>query len=144
MDGRCAATESFTLTVDQPPVFMAASPPLTVVAGHSYSYDFAASGFRTSSYNLASGAPSWLSIDPTTGAVSVTVATDISSFTYSVTASNGVGSPATVGPFTVTVVPVVTHAEPAAARQGLVSQRPRGTTWDTIGHCAVQRLFSHG
>jgi len=39
--------------------------------------------------------------------VSGTVPTNISSFTYSVIASNSVGNPATAGPFTVSVTPVV-------------------------------------
>jgi hypothetical protein len=97
----------FTPTVDQAPVFSAASPPLTVLAGQPYAYTFAASGVPAPRYSLNPGAPSWLSINTSTGAVSGTVPTSISSFSYSVTASNSVGSPVTAGPFTVNVIPVV-------------------------------------
>jgi hypothetical protein len=101
------ATLGFALTVDQSPAFLAASPPLTVIAGRPYTYDFAASGFPAPTYSLGGGAPSWLAVDTTTGAVSGVVPTVISSFSYSVTASNSVGNPVTARPFTVTVTPVV-------------------------------------
>ena len=101
------ATQGFAVTVDQPSAFTVDSPPLTVLAGQPYAYTFVASGFPDPNYSLGAGAPSWLSINPTTGAVSGTVPTNISSFTYSVTAGNSVGSPAAAGPFTVSVSPVV-------------------------------------
>jgi hypothetical protein len=102
------ATQAFKITVDQTPAFTADSPPLAVLAGQPYGYNFGASGFPAPSYSLASGAASWLSINPSTGALSGTVPTDISSFSYGVVASNDVGSPAVAGPFTVSVTPVVT------------------------------------
>ena len=85
------------------PVFTGASPALTVTGGSVYSYTFAASGSPAPTFALGAGAPAWLSIDATTGALSGTVPTGITSFSYSVDASNGVGSPATAGPFTVAV-----------------------------------------
>jgi len=94
--------------VDRAPAFVSATPPLTVLAGQSYTYGFAASGFPAPSYSLGAGAPPWLSISPATGMLSGTVPTNISSFSYSVLATNGVGSPASAGPFTVDVTPVVT------------------------------------
>ena len=100
------AVQNFTLTVNQAPAFTAASPPLTVIAGQSYAYTFAARGFPAPA-TAGSGAPSWLSINASTGAVSGTVPTNISSFSYSVAASNSVGNPATAGPFTVSVIPLV-------------------------------------
>lgn len=75
-----------TLTIDQAPVFTFASPPLTATARNSYSYDFTASGYPAPTYSLANGAPSWLSINTTTGALSGTAPTHPKSFTYSVTA----------------------------------------------------------
>jgi hypothetical protein len=85
------------------PVFTSDSPPLTATVGSSYSYTFMASGSPTPIYALASGAPAWLSIDSATGAVSGTPPTGTTSFTFSVTASNGVSPDATAGPFTVTL-----------------------------------------
>jgi hypothetical protein len=90
-----------TVTIGAVPVFTADSPATTANRGENYSYNFAASGNPTPTYSL-SGAPGWLSINSSTGAVSGTVPGGISSFTYSVVASNSEGS-ATAGPFTVTV-----------------------------------------
>jgi Domain of unknown function DUF11 len=83
------------------PTFRADSPSLSATSGAGYSYDFRASGNPTPSYEL-SGAPGWLSINSYTGAVSGTVPQGITSFTYSVVASNSVNS-ATAGPFTISV-----------------------------------------
>jgi Putative Ig domain len=49
---------------------------------------------------LSSGAPSWLSIDPSTGQVWGTIPDGVNSFSYSVTAWNNSGW-VTAGPFTV-------------------------------------------
>jgi len=91
-----------TMTIGSVPVFTADSPSLTANHGGYYGYTFAASGNPAPSYALGSGAPGWLSINSSTGALSGTVPSGISSFTYSVVASNGQGS-ATAGPFTVTI-----------------------------------------
>ncbi len=81
--------------------FTTDSPSLSATAGASYSYNFNASGDPTPTYSL-SGAPGWLSINASDGVVSGTVPQGTTSFTYSVTASNGEGW-ATAGPFTVSV-----------------------------------------
>ena len=83
------------------PVFRADSPASSAISGASYSYTFRASGDPAPTYSL-SGAPGWLSINSYTGAVSGTIPQGITSFTYSVVASNSVNS-ATAGPFTVSV-----------------------------------------
>ena len=93
------------------PAFTTDSPPLTATVGTQYSYTFVATGNPTPTYALGIGAPSWLSIGSTTGAVSGTPPTDTTSFTYSVIASNRVTPNATAGPFTVTVSPA--QAAPA-------------------------------
>jgi uncharacterized repeat protein (TIGR01451 family) len=91
-----------TVTVDARPQFVADSPPLTAIAGFVYSYTFSASGFPAPSYALAPGAPGWLSINSTTGALSGTVPHGTTFFHYSVIASNSAGH-AIAGPFNVTV-----------------------------------------
>jgi hypothetical protein len=91
-----------TYQVAQPPAFTADSPPLTGGVGTAYSYQFEASGTPAPTFSLGSGAPSWLSIDSSTGAVTGTPPTGTTSFSYSVTASNVAGS-VTAGPFQVTV-----------------------------------------
>ncbi len=96
------ASQSFALTINDAPRFTAASPPLTATAHRPYGYTFVAGGFPPPTYSLGGSAPSWLSVNPATGAVSGTVPTRPRSFTYAVSATNSVGSTA-VGPFTVVV-----------------------------------------
>jgi YVTN family beta-propeller protein len=86
---------------DSPPQFTAASPPLAIAPGSSQGYTFATTGWPPATYSL-SGAPSWLSINPTTGQLSGTAPASSGTFTYSVTAANSAGT-ATEGPYTVTI-----------------------------------------
>jgi hypothetical protein len=81
------------------PQFAASNPPLSATAGSNYQYTFTASGHP--SYSL-SGAPGWLSINAATGSVSGQVPSGTTSFSYSVSASNG-GGTVTTGPYTVQV-----------------------------------------
>ncbi len=93
------------LTTPTAPSFIRQTPPLSVGAGKSYSYGFFVSGYPAPSFALV-GAPSWLSVGSASGVVSGTAPEGTSSFAYSVRAQDGVGSPATAGPFTVTVTAV--------------------------------------
>jgi PKD repeat protein len=85
-----------------PPVFTSASPPGSVTAGTRYHAGFAASGSPSPTFNL-SGAPAWLSVSTSTGAVSGVPPNGTTSFSYSVNATNAIAPSATVGPFVVTV-----------------------------------------
>ncbi|HXL91723.1 MAG TPA: IPT/TIG domain-containing protein [Streptosporangiaceae bacterium] len=85
------------------PVFGSATPALDTIAGTAYSSVFYATG--DPAYGLAD-APSWLSITAN-GAVTGTPPAGTTTFSYSVTATNGGGS-ASLGPFTVTVQPSTT------------------------------------
>ncbi len=98
-----ATAGPFVVAVSSPPLFTTDSPPTTSVTGHAYSYTFAASGNPAPTFALATGAPAWLSVNATTGAVSGTVPAGITTFTYSVVASNGITPSATAGPFVVAV-----------------------------------------
>ena len=103
-------TDGFTATASapvkvaagSPPAFTSAAPPWTGSTGTSYSYTFAASGDPVPTYSL-DGAPGWLGIGASTGTVSGTPPAGTTSFTYSVSASNGIGPSAGAGPFTVAV-----------------------------------------
>jgi hypothetical protein len=86
------------------PAFTADSPSTSAANNQSYSYNFNASGDPAPAYSLGSGSAGWMSINTSTGVVSGTVPAGINSFSYSVIASNNVGS-ATAGPFTVQVSP---------------------------------------
>jgi uncharacterized repeat protein (TIGR01451 family) len=97
-----APTVTVTIPVDQVPAFTADSPPGAATVGDDYAYVFAASGVPVPTFALAPGAPSWLSIDAVSGALSGTPPAGTSSFTYSVVASNSAAD-ATAGPFSVAV-----------------------------------------
>src|ERR1019366_3572734 len=78
-------------------------------AGSGYSYQFSASGTPTPTYSLV-GAPGWLSINATTGAVAGTPPTGTTTFSYAVQAANGVATNAETGTYTVTVsAPALTY-----------------------------------
>jgi uncharacterized repeat protein (TIGR01451 family) len=91
-----------SIVVDQVPAFTVDVPPTTATAGKLYTYAFAASGVPDPVFALAPGSPAWLTIDPTTGALSGTPPTGATSFAYSVAATNVAGNDI-VGPFAVTV-----------------------------------------
>lgn len=88
------------VTIGAAPVFYADSPSLSAVSGEQYSYTFGAKGVPAPSYALSAGAPGWLHIDSLSGTVRGTAPGWVTSFSYSVTASNSVGS-ATAGPYLV-------------------------------------------
>jgi hypothetical protein len=96
------SSTSESVTVGSSPAFTADSPPLTATRGLGYSYTFQASGSPAPTYSLGGGAPSWLNINSSTGAVWGTVPWWAGSFSYTVTASNSSGS-VTAGPFNVWV-----------------------------------------
>ncbi len=88
------------------PTFTADTPPTHRHGRHPLRLHLPATGVPdTITYSLVEGAPAFLSIDSETGAVSGTPPTGTTTFTYSVTASNGITPDATAGPFTVTVSP---------------------------------------
>ena len=105
-DGFSASTSRSLVVVPQllpsAPTFTSAIPPLAGTVGTAYSYSFAAAGFPAPTFSLV-GAPAWLTISASTGGVTGTPPSGTASFSYAVTASNGVGSPSTVGPFAVAV-----------------------------------------
>lgn len=77
-----------------PPTFTAHSPG-GVTVGTSYSYTFAASGTTPITFSITAGTvPTGLSLSPSTG-VLAGIPTAAGTFTFTVTASNGVSPPAT-------------------------------------------------
>ncbi|HZR51507.1 MAG TPA: putative Ig domain-containing protein [Streptosporangiaceae bacterium] len=95
-----SASGAYQTAVGVAPALTADSPALTATGGAVYRYTFAAKGVPAPTYQLASDAPGWLRLDTSTGQLSGRVPRGISSFTYSVIASNAVGK-ATAGPYTV-------------------------------------------
>jgi hypothetical protein len=97
-----SASNPAPVTIGAAPVFYADSPSLTAVSGQRYGYTFGAKGVPAPSYALSAGSPGWLHIDSRGGTVRGTAPGWVTSFSYSVTASNAVGS-ATAGPYRVQV-----------------------------------------
>jgi hypothetical protein len=95
-----------SVTVGSAPVFVADSPPGFAQNGQFYSYTFQAVGSQPIHYSLSG--PFWLHIDPFSGTVSGTVQSFGGSFSYTVTATNNIGS--TSQSFTVFVrQPIIQH-----------------------------------
>lgn len=90
LEGTVFGLVSPTLTA---PTSVNVTGPASVVAGSSYSASAAALGANPyATYTLGAGAPSWLGIGSTTGAITGSVpATGVTSFSYSVTATNSQG-----------------------------------------------------
>jgi len=129
-----ATTVTKTITVNQGPAFVTDSPPLTAAAGQPYDYTFTASGTPAPAYALASGAPSWLSIDASTGEVTGTPPSGTTSFSYAVTATDPAGT-STAGPFTVTVTTASSSSSKADVSASLSCQADM-TVGDT-GTCTL-------
>ncbi len=89
-----ASAPSNTVTIDLAPSSVAVSGPSSVTVGTSYSANSTVGNTPSPSatYSFASGAPSWLSINANTGAVSATSVPEVPDFTYEVVASNAAGS----------------------------------------------------
>lgn len=120
-----------SVVVDQAPSFVLANPPLTGAVGQAYAYTFTAAGTPAPSFSLAAGAPAWLSINPSSGAVSGTPPTGTTSFTFTVTAGNVVGT-AQAGPFTVTTARPSTKADLSVALTCASAVKRNTTTTCTV------------
>lgn len=108
---------------DAPAQFTAAAPPTSTKVGAAYSYTFAASGSPPATFAVASGSlPPGIGLDAASGVLSGS-ATATGSSTFTVSATNGVGSPATTNPITIAVAtadvaPTFTNDTPPAGAVG--------------------------
>ncbi len=89
-----SSAPSNTVTIDVAPTSVAVNGPSSVTVGTAYSATSTVSGNPSPSptYSFAPGAPSWLSVNANTGAVSATSVPEVQVFTYHVVASNPAGS----------------------------------------------------
>ena len=102
VDYSAATQVQQSFAVYQVAVFALDTPPTTATVGQSYSYTFSANGTPVPTYSLAAGAPAWLSINSTTGALRGIPPAGTTTFTFTVIASSSAGK-ATAGPFKVIV-----------------------------------------
>ncbi len=123
------ATQDFTLTVDSStqvaPSTVMITGPGSINAGDTYDATASAPGaLPAPTYTLASGAPSWLGVDPTSGDISGAPPAGTTGFEYQVTATNIVGS-ATSAVQSVTVVVAPTSVSVSGPDSQVV-----GTTYE--------------
>jgi alpha-tubulin suppressor-like RCC1 family protein len=131
-DNTAGGTQSaiHTLLVGTPPSFTADTPPTTATLGAAYTYTYAATGSPAPTFSVNSGTlPPGLSLNATSGVLSGTPTT-AGSFTFTVAASNGVGSPATSPSTTITVAATATGSALGGGDNGF-GQLCNGTTTST-------------
>jgi len=106
------------------PKFVASTPPAKATVTVPYSYTFTATGNPSPTFAVASGSlPAGLALDPASGILSGTP-TAASTFTFTVSATNGVGTPATTTSLKIAVAALgtadlaVTVTGPASIKLG--------------------------
>jgi len=106
-----AATQSFTLTVGTPPAITSANST-TFTVGTAGTFTVTATGFPAATFSETGALPTGVTLNPTTGVLSGTPGAGTGkTYSITITASNGVGSPASQS-FTLTVdqAPAITSA----------------------------------
>ena len=94
---------SFCPSSSTAPAFTADTPPTAGTVGTAYSYTYVATGNPAPTFAVATGTlPAGLSLNATTGVLSGTPTT-AGPFTFTVSATNGVGSPAVSPSTTITI-----------------------------------------
>ena len=116
------------------PRFVLDAPSKTASVGQVYGYTFEAGGNPMPTYVLGSGAPTWLSINSTTGVLSGTPPAGTKSFSYEVVASNSVGK-TTAGSFSVTIVAASPSSSEADLSAALVC--PTSVTVNVTASCVL-------
>ncbi len=116
-----AATQPFTLTIAKAPTITSAAST-TFVQGSPSTFNVTSTGTPAATYSVSSGTlPNGVTLNPTTGVLSSTADAALGTYNFTISASNGVGSPATQ-PFTLTIAqaaaPVFTSNNTASFTQG--------------------------
>ena len=112
------ATQTFTLVVDQPLAFTSAAAS-TFTVGTAGTYTIATSGFPAATYAETGNLPSGVTLNATTGVLSGTPAAGTGGvYSFTVTATNLMGSVTQTFTLTVNQVPVITSANSVTFAQG--------------------------
>ena len=115
LDGNTVA-QTFTVTVNQTPLFTSAAPTNSALLGSSYSFTCTASGYPAPTFSVpANTLPTGLTLNPTSGVISGTPSVT-GVFSGTITAGNGIGSNATQN-FSITInqAPTFTSAAPTSS-----------------------------
>ncbi|MGA2838394.1 MAG: putative Ig domain-containing protein [Acidimicrobiales bacterium] len=144
-EGKVKVSESFVLTVDQAAAISTATPSVTVKAGKAVSIELMTTGFPVPTVGLGSGAPSWLTASSTK--LSGTTPNTGGSWTFTVSASNGVGGAATrtvtINALAITSASSTTfvHGEPGQTFTVTTAGAPPGSTMVVAGAIAEWYAF---
>jgi len=124
------ASQTFKLVVDEAPAITSANTT-TFTVGQAGTFTVTATGVPTPTFSLSGTAPSWLSLDSTTGVLSGTPPVGSGgSYSFTVTAANGV-TPDATQPFTLVVDEAPSFANP-------------DTTTFTVGQAGLFELDING
>ncbi len=96
------ATQPFTLTIDKPAAFTSAATT-TFVQGTASNFIVGATGTPAPSFEVTTGTlPAGVTLDGTSGFLASTTEAALGTYSFTITATNGVGTPATQ-PFTLII-----------------------------------------
>ncbi len=139
-DGTATPLSDFFSSTQSAPVFTADNPPTSATVGTPYSYTFQASGNPAPTFAVASGTlPPGLGLASGTGVLSGTPTT-AGSFTFTVSASNGVGSPALTPPITIVVSAPTVPGAPTGVTAVATRKASATVSWvapSSNGGCAI-------
>jgi len=139
-DGTATPLSDFFSSTQSAPVFTADTPPTSATVGTPYSYTFQASGNPAPTFAVASGTlPPGLGLASGTGVLSGTPTT-AGSFTFTVSASNGVGSPALTPPITIVVSAPTVPGAPTGVTAVATRKASATVSWvapSSNGGCAI-------
>ena len=125
------ATQAFTLTIDKAPVFTSAATK-TFVQGTASNFIVAATGTPAPSFEVTTGTlPAGVTLDGTTGVLASTTGAALGTYAFTITASNGVGTPA-LQPFTLIIA--------AATAPTFTSNNTASFTAGTAGSFTVSAI----
>lgn len=131
-------TESYTITVGDPPVIGPALPPNGEL-GDAYSHLLVAEGATPMTWSIVGGAlPPGVTLNPATGLISGTPTAD-GSFTFTVQATNAYGTDTAQYTVVIGDLPIITSGDPADGEVGsgyvhaLTADGATPMTWSIVG-----------
>ena len=144
--------QAFSIVINEVPAFTNGPPPNSGTVGTAYNFSFTASGAPAPTFAVTAGAlPAGLSLS-TAGVISGTPTTAGGPFTGTVTASNGIGTPATQdfsitiakGTAEVTLVGALVQTYDGTAKSLTASSTPGGLQIDITYGGSATAPADHG